>query len=91
MINPIILQTLEDEYSRATKMFGAFHSSHEGIAIIKEEVDELWDEIKGEQKMEGLMEEASHVATMAIRFMQDICLKEGEDESMATEKNNTSI
>lgn len=79
MINPRILQVLEDEYSRAIRLFGKFHSAHEGKAVIEEELDELWDEIKGKQRMEELIKEASHVATMAIRFMQDICLKERKD------------
>ncbi len=34
------------EYDKATKKFGAFNSTHEGYAVIAEELDELWDDVK---------------------------------------------
>ena len=52
------------------------NSPHEGYAIILEELDELWDEVrrKDEQQDLGRMRaEACQVAAMAIRFMTDIC------------------
>jgi hypothetical protein len=33
------------EYNRASQAFGPMRSPHEGIAIIREEFEELWDEI----------------------------------------------
>ena len=34
------------EYKSATDKFPPLNSSHEGFAVLKEEVDELWDEVK---------------------------------------------
>ncbi len=39
---------IEAEYSDAIHSFPPFNSYHEGFAVLKEEIDELWDEIKGE-------------------------------------------
>jgi len=67
------------ELLRAVEKFTPFHSGHEGYAVILEELDELWDEVKkrpserNTQKMRG---EAVQVAAMAIRFITDVCEKE---------------
>lgn len=45
--------------------------------VIKEEVDELWDDIKMNIADERLEKEAVHVAAMAIRFLVDVCRKGG--------------
>jgi hypothetical protein len=60
-----------EELRAATTKFGAFHNSHEGYAVLKEEVDELWDEIKANRN-NGAREEAVQVAAMAIRFLIDL-------------------
>ncbi len=63
-----------DELERATSKFGRFASGHEGYAIIKEELDELWDEIKDKKHTnEAMRAEAIQVAAMAIRFVMDVC------------------
>lgn len=59
------------ELDKATKKFGPMASPHEGYAVLKEEVDELWDEIKGDQDQIHMRTEAKHVAAMALRFMID--------------------
>ena len=66
---------VEEELYAATSKFGAFASAHEGYAVLKEEVDELWDEVKKNQKVrsvEKLRAEAKQVAAMALRFMIDL-------------------
>ena len=73
MINPQIIEAIEAEYERSTSELGNFYNAHEGIAIIREEYDELWDEIKRGQNKKRMREEAIHVATMAIRFINDVC------------------
>ena len=45
------------EVEMATERFPPMNSAHEGFAVLKEEVDELWDQ----------------VAAMAIRFIADVC------------------
>jgi hypothetical protein len=73
-----IYMTLDDalhatraEVLRATAKFGPFNSAHEGFAVLLEEVDELWDEVKGNNKSLA-REEAIQVAAMAVRFLMDI-------------------
>jgi hypothetical protein len=61
------------EYRLAVAKFKPFHSGHEGYAVIKEELDELWDEIKKNGPSSRLKSEAIQVAAMAIRFITDIC------------------
>lgn len=65
-----ISQVIE-EYESATRKFGPFNSAHEGYAVIKEELDELWDEIKGSQSVDRMTKEAIQVAAMALRFLTD--------------------
>jgi len=62
------------EFDTATFNFSPFNSTHEGYAVLKEEVDELWDEIKKKaenRSPEKLRKEASQVAAMALRFLVD--------------------
>ena len=61
------------ELDKAQVDFASFNNYHEGWAVIKEEFDELWDEIKGEQRKPQLELEAKQVAAMAIRFLLDCC------------------
>lgn len=64
------------EYVAASQTFPPFNSAHEGYAVLKEEVDELWDEIKKNPRRRSKRDmylEAKQVAAMAIRFMLDVC------------------
>ena len=45
--------------------FKPFNSSHEGFAVLKEEVDELWDAIKSND-LSAAQKEAIQVAAMAL-------------------------
>lgn len=70
-----LLRPLSDvaaELERAAKWPG-FNSAHEGFAVLKEEVDELWDHVKVNQKKRDLLAmraEAIQVAAMALKFVQ---------------------
>jgi hypothetical protein len=66
------IKAVEAEYRRATSLHGCFNSTHEGWAVIKEEVDELWDGVKKNDNKKLLREEAIQIAAMAIRFCTDI-------------------
>ena len=60
------------ELSRACALFSPFNSSHEGYAVILEELDELWDEIKNNKRpgtLDRQRKEAVQVAAMALRFI----------------------
>jgi len=64
------------ELESATTKFAAFNSAHEGYAVLLEEVDELWDEVKNNQKtcsIEKMRREAVQIAAMALRFIEDVC------------------
>ena len=67
------LTLIVTEHEKATAKFGSFNNYHEGYAVILEELDELWDEIKGEQRKPQLELEAKQVAAMALRFWVDCC------------------
>ena len=69
-----LLAEIADEYRSAASKFPPFRSPHEGYAILLEEVDELWDEVrrKGVTRAE-LKAEALQVAAMGLRFMIDCC------------------
>ena len=55
-----------------------YHSAHEGYAVILEELDELWDEVKKREPSKDRMRaEAIQVAATAIRFIEDVCLTDG--------------
>lgn len=62
------------EYNRATKIHPPFNSAHEGYAVILEELDELWEEIKLNpdiRRTTRMEAEAVQVAAMALRFLND--------------------
>lgn len=73
---PGVLGEVATELERArTKFPGAQNSAHEGYAVLAEEVDELWDEVKANhpERKARMRTEAVQVAAMAIRFIEDVC------------------
>lgn len=75
------IRMTEAELFKATGRFGPFHSAHEGFAILKEEVDELWEAVRMQQsnpaRIDAMLKEAVQVGAMALRFIMDCC--EGRD------------
>lgn len=70
-----------EELARARASFPLMASAHEGYAILLEEVDELWDEIKKSPKkrdLAAMRKEAIQVAAMAIRLLEDVCDVDGD-------------
>ncbi len=66
-------QEIEEELARAMAKHAPMHSAHEGYAVILEELDELWDEIKLQtQDPVKMRKEAIQVAAMAARFVRDV-------------------
>ena len=65
-----------NELNDANKKFPPFNSPHEGYAVILEEMDELWDEIKNNKHpMSSTKQkhEAIQVAAMGIKFLMNCC------------------
>ena len=54
-----------------------FNSDHEGYAVIKEELEEVWDEIKKDNHQLA-REEMVQVAAMAVKFVYSSLMREGE-------------
>ena len=78
---PDCLRPVWDEVRRAEAKYPPFNSTHEGYAVIAEELDELWDAVKGNDHNQAIRE-AVHVAAMAVRFLRDI----GAEPSQATRR-----
>jgi len=58
-----------------------FNSFHEGIAVIREEFEELWEEIRkrrDERDAAKILEEARQLGAMAMRFIVDLCEVKGD-------------
>lgn len=72
----VILKLVAEEIKRAKSMYpDNFVNQHEGYAVLLEEVDELWDEIKKNQKNYDLLaqkKEAIQVAAMAVRMAVEL-------------------
>ena len=67
-----VLASIEREYNRARKKHPhLLRSSHEGYGVLKEEVDEAWDEIKG-NRIGLAKEEMVQVAAMALAFILEV-------------------
>lgn len=63
------IEKLLTEYKRAVKQHGmAFHSMHEAHAILREEFEEAWDEIKINCP-EKACDEMAQVGAVAIKFL----------------------
>ena len=80
------VKAFETELIRATRKFGPFASTHEGWAVIREEVDELWEAIKAKADTDTLRREAIQVGASALRFLVDCAPRleleeDGEEEA----------
>ena len=62
------------EAARAAGRFPPFNSTHEGYAVLKEEVDETWDEVKADN-VEAAIAEAVQAGAMCLRFVADLRCK----------------
>lgn len=75
-----LAEELDEALHKAITKHAPFNTAHEGYAVILEELDELWDEVKAWQpdnhRVAEMRKEAVHVAAMAIRFIKDVCDKE---------------
>ena len=70
-----------NEFEFASGKYPSFNSAHEGYAVLLEEVDELWAEVKKKKEDRRVIKmerEALQVAAMALRFLYDCCYMEGE-------------
>lgn len=76
--NTQLANIVVDELAAAEKKFGPMASAHEGYAVLLEEVDELWEEVRKKQSTHdraAMYKEAVQIAAMAMRFIKDVCMK----------------
>lgn len=62
------------ELARAQAKFAPFNSPHEGYAVIKEELDELWERVRTKPggRTTDAMGEAMQVAAMGLRYLVNL-------------------
>jgi len=61
------------ELQRCVESFKPFNSNYESYAVLKEEVDALWDEVKKKTPDKGrIRSEAVKVAAVALRIINDL-------------------
>lgn len=67
------VKEIYDECRRAQEIHGPMKSAHEGKAVIEEELDELWEEIKKKNPdMAKIKKEAVQLGAMVLRFLVDV-------------------
>jgi len=61
------------ECQRAMDRFHPFASPHEGWAVIREELDELWEHVRANTgRSPEARKEAIQIAAMALRYAHDL-------------------
>lgn len=62
------------ELESATDKHGNFPTGFHGYAVIKEELEELWEAIKSKDAtLDDVRYEAIQIGAMAMRFILDLC------------------
>ena len=76
-----VLDQVGYEFTKATDKFDSFHNVHEGYAVILEELDGAWMEIKRKNyRPAALRKELIQVAAMAVRAVHDLIDTPPEDK-----------
>lgn len=68
---------VQEELNRAREMHGPMNSIHEGYAVILEELDEVWDEVKKKTKdrdLKHLLKELIQVSAMCQKMAEDVVI-----------------
>ena len=69
------LDVVQLEYARAASKHAPMNSLHEGYAVLLEEVDELWDQVKlnaEKRDRDNIRTELVQIAAMATRIAVDL-------------------
>ena len=70
-------EMVERELEKARAMHGPQHSAHEAYAVILEELDEFWEEVRLKQRNRDpkrMLKELVQIAAMAQRTAEDLKL-----------------
>lgn len=69
----LIFLQVQQEMDIAIQEHGNFNSLHEGHSVLREEFEELWDEIKKKKPdLKKVRAEAIQVAAMAIKLINHV-------------------
>jgi hypothetical protein len=63
------------EWCRATALYPAFHSLHEAYAVMLEELDEFWEEVRKkpcDRDPDAIYKELVQIAAMALRTVTSL-------------------
>lgn len=70
----VALGDVASETIRALAKWAPFNSAHEGWAVIREELDELWEHVRANSGgSEEARVEAVQIAAMAVRYAAELC------------------
>lgn len=73
----IIVEDILREYRKAREVHAPMRGAHEGYAVILEELDELWDEVKASKPSDprraAIRREAIQLGAMALAFIKEVC------------------
>jgi hypothetical protein len=76
-----VVREVARELTDALDRFGSFTSPHEGWAVIREELDELWSHvIANTGRSPEARQEAIQVAAMGLRYAMDLTARESEEQ-----------
>lgn len=72
------LVLVEHSLDKAIALHGPMRGFHEAYAVILEELDEVWEEVKrikssSDPVTPEMVKELTHVAAMAMRALVDLC------------------
>lgn len=67
-----IFSQLADRLDKAYAKHPSYDSAYHGISVIREEFEELWEEVRKDNYGEPMTQEALDVAATAIRFILDV-------------------
>lgn len=73
-----ILAEVHTELEDATAKHGEFHSAHEGYAVLLEETEELWAQVKlkrSQRDKANMRKECIQIAAMSVKFIMSILEK----------------
>jgi len=77
-------ELVSKELARVRMKVGPQNSCHEGYAILLEEVDELWDEVKKKRSMrdpQAMLAELVQIGSCAQKMVEDVIIPMIDEKS----------
>jgi hypothetical protein len=71
---PIVIQAVEEELARITRLHGSLRDMEDALSVLDMELAELRDVVCWRYRAKGHVEtEAIRLAAMVVRFLCDLC------------------